>query len=133
MYVSLPTSRRPAHPLVASQKYLRVIKFELCRLYEIQSSLRALSYFDIRGRLRLTLQLGIVALSIPMAIDQAIGTDPAEPIAAEEDGKEVVRRSLLGPRLACVPLTSLPSVLISAHSGALALAVTLLERGERIV
>ena len=45
---------------------------------------------------------GIVALSIPMAIDQAIGADPAEPIVTtEEDGKEIVRRSLLGPRLAC--------------------------------
>ena len=36
--------------LLAGHRYLRVVKFELMRLYEIQGSLRALSYFDITGR-----------------------------------------------------------------------------------
>lgn len=56
----------------AGKKYLTIIRFELIRLYEIQHSLRQLSYFDVFGRLRLTLQLARVTLSIPMAIDQAM-------------------------------------------------------------
>lgn len=56
----------------AGKKYLSIVRFELIRLYEIQHSLRQLSYFDVFGRLRLTLQLARVTLSIPMAIDQAM-------------------------------------------------------------
>ena len=59
-------------PLAAGKKYLSIIRFELIRLYEIQHSLRQLSYFDVFGRLRLTLQLARVTLSIPMAIDSAM-------------------------------------------------------------
>ncbi|PWN32078.1 uncharacterized protein FA14DRAFT_162345 [Meira miltonrushii] len=58
--------------LLAGKKYLTIVRFELIRLYEIQHSLRQLSYFDVFGRLRLTLQLARVTLSIPMAIDQAM-------------------------------------------------------------
>ena len=65
------------HSTPAGKKYLSIIRFELIRLYEIQHSLRQLSYFDVFGRLRLTLQLARVTLSIPMAIDQAM-RDPAE-------------------------------------------------------
>lgn len=61
--------------LLAGKKYLTIIRFELIRLYEIQHSLRQLSYFDVFGRLRLTLQLARVTLSIPMAIDQAMKED----------------------------------------------------------
>ncbi|CAD6920456.1 unnamed protein product [Tilletia controversa] len=64
--------RRLRKVLLAGKKYLTIIRFELIRLYEIQHSLRQLSYFDVFGRLRLTLQLARVTLSIPMAIDQAM-------------------------------------------------------------
>ncbi|KAE8210200.1 hypothetical protein CF327_g5900 [Tilletia walkeri] len=64
--------RRLRKILLAGKKYLTIIRFELIRLYEIQHSLRQLSYFDVFGRLRLTLQLARVTLSIPMAIDQAM-------------------------------------------------------------
>ena len=64
--------RRLREILLAGHRYLRVVKFELIRLYEIQHSLRSLSYFDITGRLRLTLQLARVTLAIPMAVDQAM-------------------------------------------------------------
>jgi len=67
----------------AGKKYLTIIRFELIRLYEIQHSLRQLSYFDVFGRLRLTLQLARVTLSIPMAIDQAM----KEP--EEEEGSDL--------------------------------------------
>ena len=56
----------------AGQKYLRLLKFEIIRLYEIQHSLRSLSYFDIVGRLRLTLALTRVTLEIPLVLDKAM-------------------------------------------------------------
>ncbi|PWN98732.1 hypothetical protein FA09DRAFT_342997 [Tilletiopsis washingtonensis] len=64
--------KRLRHMMLAGKKYLSIIRFELIRLYEIQHSLRQLSYFDVFGRLRLTLQLARVTLSIPMAIDSAM-------------------------------------------------------------
>lgn len=61
----------------ATRRYSRVLLNEMSRLYEIQQDLRGLSYFDIPGRLRLTLQLARVTLSIPLAIDQAM-QDPED-------------------------------------------------------
>lgn len=58
--------------VLSGQKYLTIVRFELVRLYDIQCGLRQLSYFDVFGRLRLTLQLARVTLGIPMAIDSAI-------------------------------------------------------------
>lgn len=81
----------------AGQKYVRVVRFELIRLYEIQHSLRQLSYLDVFGRLRLTLQLVRLTLSLPCAIDQAMLEE-----AAEEDrirgGQLDCRRRGLIPR-----------------------------------
>ncbi|KAI5476700.1 hypothetical protein MNV49_007358 [Pseudohyphozyma bogoriensis] len=73
--------RRVHEVVLTGQKYLRVIKFELIRLYEIQHQLRALSYFDIVGRLRLTLALTRVTLEIPMVLDRAMREDPGVPTA----------------------------------------------------
>ncbi|GAA5844853.1 hypothetical protein JCM11251_007347 [Rhodosporidiobolus azoricus] len=64
--------KRVREALLAGQRYLRLIKFELIRLYEIQHSLRTLSYFDVYGRLRLTLALTRVSLEIPMVLDRAM-------------------------------------------------------------
>ncbi|CAO1621012.1 unnamed protein product [Sympodiomycopsis kandeliae] len=64
--------RRLREVMLAGRRYLSVIKFELIRLYEIQHSLRQLSYFNITGRLKLTLQLARVTINIPLAIDQAM-------------------------------------------------------------
>ncbi|KAF8340021.1 uncharacterized protein EI90DRAFT_2907896 [Cantharellus anzutake] len=58
--------------LLTGQKYVQIVRFELIRLYEIQHSLRQLSYFDVCGRLRLTLQLARVTLSLPCRIDRAM-------------------------------------------------------------
>ncbi|KAI8049531.1 DnaJ domain-containing protein [Syncephalis plumigaleata] len=54
--------------LVAGQ-YLNVAKFEVMRLYEIQQELRSLSYFDVLGRLRLTIQMTRVFLAIPIKMN----------------------------------------------------------------
>jgi len=107
--------RRLREIFLAGQKYFRVIRFELIRLYEIQHSLRQLSYFDVFGRLRLTLQLARVTLSIPMAVDKAMREDSVQD--PEGLGKEVAQRGLLGKRTA----------------GVLNLACRMLEKGEQIV
>lgn len=94
------------------------MKFELIRLYEIQHDLRQLSYFDVFGRLRLSLQLARVTLSIPMAIDKAMREDdddeeadgthrPAGYVDNDEEAlhaadRQVVKKGLLGPRVAGV-------------------------------
>ncbi|KAK0530164.1 hypothetical protein OC834_003403 [Tilletia horrida] len=82
--------RRLRKLLLAGKKYLTIIRFELIRMYEIQHSLRQLSYFDVFGRLRLTLQLARVTLSIPMAIDQAMKepSDDSEDDDYEGEGNE---------------------------------------------
>lgn len=70
------------HAPTAGQRYLRLIKFELIRLCEIQSALRSLGYFDVYGRLRLTLALTRVTLEIPMVLDRAMRDElpaPAPP------------------------------------------------------
>ncbi|KAG9301353.1 hypothetical protein G9A89_018025 [Geosiphon pyriformis] len=54
---------------LACQKYLNLVQFELIRLYEIQNQIRSLSYFDIFGRLRLTMEMARLALTIPLRID----------------------------------------------------------------
>ncbi|TNY17333.1 hypothetical protein DMC30DRAFT_406111 [Rhodotorula diobovata] len=74
--------RRVREVLLSGQRYLRLIKFELIRLYEIQSALRSLGYFDVYGRLRLTLALTRVTLEIPMVLDRAMRDElpaPAPP------------------------------------------------------
>jgi hypothetical protein len=45
---------------------------ELIRLIDVQYAFRQLSYFDIMGRLRLTIQLTRITLSLPIALDKAI-------------------------------------------------------------
>jgi len=95
--------------LLSGQKYVRVIRFELIRLYEIQHSLRQLSYFNITGRLRLSLALARVTLSIPMAVDRAM--------KEEREGEDGEDGGGLLPR---------------GVAGLLGATVKVLERGERV-
>ncbi|GAA5849268.1 hypothetical protein JCM8547_006497 [Rhodosporidiobolus lusitaniae] len=80
--------KRVREALLAGQRYLRLIKFELIRLYEIQHSLRSLSYFDVYGRLRLTLALTRVTLEIPMVLDRAMAeeqmSNPPPPLSSSK-------------------------------------------------
>lgn len=134
--------RRMREVLLVGHKYVRILRFELIRLYEIQHALRSLGYFDIAGRLRLTLALTRVTLEIPMVLDRAMrdepgqapqpqGLDPAPPPQANGHANangearggggakgtgELTSRGLLGPRI----------------KGALVLACKVLEKGERI-
>lgn len=73
--------------MLAGKRYLSIIRFELIRLYEIQHSLRQLSYFNITGRLKLTLQLARVTINIPLAIDTAMKTPSARDGAVPSNGQ----------------------------------------------
>ncbi|GET02739.1 DnaJ-domain-containing protein [Rhizophagus clarus] len=102
--------RRMRDLLLAGKKYVKIVQFELIRLYELQQQLRSLSYFDVFGRLRITLQLARLTLTIPMLIDNAM--------KAEFDaGAKGANKGLLGDGVAKV-IYSL---------------VTVLERGEQYV
>lgn len=54
---------------IATKKYFKVVQFELMRLYELQHELRALSYFDLMRRMRLTITMFKVILSLPIMIN----------------------------------------------------------------
>jgi len=45
---------------------------EITRLIEVQHAFRELSYFDVMGRSRLTIQLTRITLSLPVALEKAI-------------------------------------------------------------
>lgn len=71
---------------------------ELIRLLEVQHAFRQLSYFDILGRSRLTIQLTRIALSLPVALERALQEQSAyhEPLASGEDQSQ--REKLIFPR-----------------------------------
>ncbi|GBC44564.2 DnaJ-domain-containing protein [Rhizophagus irregularis DAOM 181602=DAOM 197198] len=96
--------RRMRDLLLAGKKYVKIVQFELIRLYELQQQLRSLSYFDVFGRLRLTMQLTKISLTIPMLIDNAM--------KAESDalGNKGTHKGLLGDGVSKV-ISSLITVL----------------------
>ncbi|KAF5359581.1 hypothetical protein D9756_003167 [Leucocoprinus leucothites] len=51
---------------------------ELSRLLEVQQAFKELSYFDILGRTRLTIQLTRITLGLPIALEQALSDQPLE-------------------------------------------------------
>ncbi|KAF0419884.1 DnaJ-domain-containing protein [Gigaspora margarita] len=104
--------RRMRELLLAGKKYVKIVQFELIRLYEIQQQLRALSYFDVFGRLRLTIQLARITLTIPLLIDNSMKAE-----FEHLNGKSSMNKGLFGDGMAKV-ITGL---------------VTILDRGEKFV
>ncbi|CAG8527905.1 13623_t:CDS:2 [Dentiscutata heterogama] len=104
--------RRMRELLLAGKKYVKIVQFELIRLYEIQQQLRALSYFDVFGRLRLTIQLARITLTIPLLIDNSMKAE-----FEHLGGKSGMNKGLLGDGMAKV----------------IAGLVTILDRGEKFV
>ncbi|CAG8654913.1 28042_t:CDS:2 [Dentiscutata erythropus] len=104
--------RRMRELLLAGKKYVKIVQFELIRLYEIQQQLRTLSYFDVLGRLRLTIQLARITLTIPLLIDNSMKAE-----FEHLGGKPGMNKGLLGDGMAKV----------------IAGLVTILDRGEKFV
>lgn len=102
---------------------MRVVRFELIRLYEIQQTLRGLSYFNIPGRLRLTLQLARVTLSIPMKVDRAMreGIEDDHELGAE-----------VGPDGAAGKKGEGRGLLPRGVAGLLGATCAVLEKGEKV-
>jgi len=82
--------------LLAGKKYIKIVQYELITLYDIQQELRALSYFDVFGRLRLSLQLAKIFLKIPTLIDEAMKAEH------EQTGAPGTKGGLLGDGMAKV-------------------------------
>lgn len=82
--------------LLAGKKHVKTVQFELINIYELQQQLRSLSYFDIFGRIRLTMQLARITLSIPMLIDSAMKSE------FKQLGGKGINKGLLGDGLAKV-------------------------------
>lgn len=116
------------HP--AGQKYVQIVRFELIRLYEIQHSLRQLSYFDVCGRLRLTLQLARVTLSLPCRIDRAMIEEAEE----EERRMAATASSSSGSSTGRGPSTSRRRGLLHPRVNSVLVSVCgVLEYGERVL
>ncbi|CAI2168344.1 16640_t:CDS:2 [Funneliformis geosporum] len=96
--------RRMRELLLAGKKYVKVVQFELIRLYELQQLLRSLSYFDVFGRLRVTMQLARSTLTIPILVDNAMKEE------FDTLGNKGINKGLLGDGMAKV-ITSLVAVL----------------------
>ncbi|EKM57819.1 uncharacterized protein PHACADRAFT_89464 [Phanerochaete carnosa HHB-10118-sp] len=65
---------------------------EVSRLIEVQHAFRQLSYLDLRRRFRLTLELTRIAISLPIALEQAI-------TKAKEDRRDEEASVILNRRL----------------------------------
>ncbi|KAJ2959382.1 hypothetical protein NQZ79_g5123 [Umbelopsis isabellina] len=61
--------RRVREMILSTKKYFKVVQFELMRLYELQHEIRSLSYFDLMRRMRLTVTMFKVILSLPIMIN----------------------------------------------------------------
>ncbi|CAE6426751.1 unnamed protein product [Rhizoctonia solani] len=103
--------------IVSGQQHFRLLKFELMRLYEIQHTLRQLSYFDVPGRLKLTIQLARLTIALPINVDKAIMAEQREGNGQQEGGVGRPRGRYL------------PS---SIHS-MIGLACGVLEKGESVL
>lgn len=94
------------------------------RLYELQHKLRQLSYFDILGRLRLTMTIARVLMEIPIMInvsskgeeDKPAAAAAAGKVASKDENKEGREGGIFGERVEKV----------------LRMVVGLLEKGEKL-
>ncbi|KAI8344737.1 hypothetical protein BC941DRAFT_464944 [Chlamydoabsidia padenii] len=57
--------------LFSTQKYYKMVKAELIRLYDLQQEIRQLGLFDIRKRIQLSISVSILLLEIPIIINNA--------------------------------------------------------------
>lgn len=58
--------------ILTTRTYALLISIELGRIHRVQKKLLSLSYFDVLGRMRLTMQLVRVTLAVPVRVDRAL-------------------------------------------------------------
>jgi len=77
---------------------IHALHAELTRLLEVQHAFRQLSYFDIPGRSRLTIQLTRITLSLPIALEKAIAQQTSSKYGHQSDGEQTGDHSAILPR-----------------------------------
>ena len=70
----------------------------MTRLLEVKDAFRQLSYFDLRHRSRLTLELARITISLPLALEQAVQRE-RERQQDEQTGDPVSTDVVLNRRL----------------------------------
>ncbi|SAM05902.1 hypothetical protein [Absidia glauca] len=103
--------RKLREVFVSTQQYYHVVQFELMRLYELQQELRALSYFNLWGRMQLSLTMCKILLQLPIMIN----SESRQLRQIKEEDQDEEAQGILGTRI----------------ENALKMAVGLLETGER--
>lgn len=81
MYIVLALNIYPT----ACRTCVLALHTEFCRLLEVQHAFRQLSYFDIRRRSRLTIQLARIAVNLPIALERAIQEQQTTMFSRERD------------------------------------------------
>ncbi|KAI8069628.1 hypothetical protein BC940DRAFT_297134 [Gongronella butleri] len=99
---------------VSTQHYYHVVQFDLMRLYELQQELRSLSYFNVWGRMQLSITMCKVLLQLPISINMESRLKQRRRIEDDKDPEDDPQ-GILGIRV----------------ENALKMAVGLLETGER--
>jgi hypothetical protein len=66
------------------------LHMEMSRLIEVQHAFRQLSYLEIRRRVQLTVELTRIAISVPLALEQAIMRDKGNSSHTESDEMTVM-------------------------------------------
>ncbi|KAL1914952.1 uncharacterized protein VTP21DRAFT_7868 [Calcarisporiella thermophila] len=67
--------RRLRELLLVGQKYMNIVRFEVIRIYDLQQELRGLSYFNLLGRFRISVQITRIFLAIPLVIHKEWATE----------------------------------------------------------
>ncbi|KAF8240701.1 DnaJ-domain-containing protein [Tricholoma matsutake] len=71
---------------------------ELSRLLELQYAFRQLSYFDIMGRSRLTIQLTRITLTLPIAVERAVRESQAYGQSDGQGKEKDLDKAVIFPR-----------------------------------
>jgi hypothetical protein len=84
---------------LACRTCILVLHAELTRLLELQHNFRQLSYFDLMGRSRLTIQLTRVTISLPIAMEKAIQDQNAayghqQSVGVSDDSQSILPRHI---------------------------------------
>ncbi|ORZ24744.1 hypothetical protein BCR42DRAFT_403559 [Absidia repens] len=107
--------RKMRELFVSTQQYYQVVQFEVMRLYELQQELRTLSYFNIWGRMQLSITMCKVFLQLPIMINIESRQKQRQQIEDDKDEDDDDAQGILGTRI----------------ENALKMAVGVLETGER--
>lgn len=76
----------------ACRACINALHAELTRLLEVQHAFKVLSYFDILGRTKITIQITRIALGLPIVLEQAFGRQAFTRETARENEKQLFPR-----------------------------------------